>query len=381
MLKPRFKGRAKFLVQPAPSFAHPDNIRYGTAVAEGSVDNTFGTLNTPSIAYAKFSPEFQWNSQLGWIGGLFWDGRASNLLEQAGKPILNPVEMAMPSQWAVVSRLKENNKYVKRFLKLYDIDLDTIPSYELAPREVIPPPEVFAAFDAVSKAIAAFEKSKTFNKFNSKYDYVVAGMTLFNDRERAGFELFNGKAKCSVCHWSETTKTPAGDDFPALFSSFTYQNIGVPENVNIPGTPFPHEGIGGREDIAASDREGLLVGAFRVMSLRNIELTPPYMHNGALKSLEEVVHFYNTRDVKDRECDSINDPGFAIDCWPPSESSTNVITGLMGDLGLTVEEEQDIIAFLRTLTDNYPRWGNRKGLNDPNVPRKTPSPFDASFLP
>ncbi len=368
-------------IQPAPSFAHPDNIRHGSVVAEGSVHGRFGTLNTPALAYGRFSPFFRWDNQFGWLGGVFWDGRAKNLSDQAGKPILNPLEMAMPSKWAVASRLQENPKYVKKFRKIYDLDIEAIPSYELAPRNITPPPGVFSVFDALSKALASFQNSSTFNKFNSKYDYVIAGQTNFNDKEKMGFELFNGKAQCARCHFSSMGNAPDGSEFPALFSSYTYLNIGAPYNINIQNQPPPHPGIGGREEVKRSDKEGKLLGAFKVPTLRNVALTPPYMHNGVLSSLNEVVHFYNSRDTKFRVCTSVNDAGFSIGCWPTPEFPESMVFGAVGDLELSAEEEASIVAFLHTLTDNYPVWGNINGLDDPNVPPGTPSPFTASIFP
>jgi cytochrome c peroxidase len=76
------------------------------------------------------------------------------------------------------------------------------------------------------------------------------------------------------------------------------------------------------------------------MSLRNIAATPPYAHNGYFATLEDVVHFYNTRDVADAG-------------WPAPEVTQNVNTDELGNLGLTAEEEAAIVAFLKTLTDGY----------------------------
>jgi cytochrome c peroxidase len=372
-------GKFRERKQPAVSFADPDNIRNGTAVADGSVAGKFGTLNTPSAGYAAFSPFFHWDADEGlYVGGQFWNGRANSLAEQAAQPPLNPVEMAMPSKWAVVTRLKDNRRYVQLFKKIYDIDLDLIPAYEQAPAGLTPPPGVFAAYDAMTRAIGEFEKSRTFNRFDSKFDFVMAGVTEFSEQEQRGFELFTGdKALCSGCHVTDMTFAPDGNLFPALLTDFTYDNLGVPRNENIPGNPEPNPGLGGRPDIAARDPAGSEIGKHKVMSLRNIALTPPYMHNGAFSTLEEVVHFYNTRDVKPRVCTDINDPGFGDDCWPEPEFAATINVDELGDLGLTAEEEADLVAFMRTLTDNYPEWGK-----DPRVPRGTPSPYaDVPFPP
>jgi len=363
--------------QPSLSFADPDSIQSGTTVAEGSVSGQFGMLNTPSAGYAAFSPFFHWDGSEGlYVGGQFWNGRARTLAEQAAQPPLNPAEMAMPSKWAVVTRLLKNTHYVKLFKKLYSIDLTLIPAFKLAPADQPAPPGVVAAYDAMARAIAEFEKSRVFNRFDSKFDYVMAGVTRFTQEEQRGFELFTGeKALCSACHVTTLTVAPDGSPFPALLTDFTYDNLGVPRNQNIPGNPEPNPGLGGRPEIAARDPAGNEIGKHKVMSLRNIELTPPYMHNGAFQTLEQVVHFYNTRDVKPRVCTDINDPGFGNDCWPAAEFPETINRDELGNLGLSAQEEADIVAFMRTLTDNYPRWGNQWGRQDPHVPPGTPSPY------
>ena len=361
---------------PTPGFVDADNVRNDTAVSDGSVDGAFGALNAPSVGYAAFSPYFHWDGSEGlYIGGQFWNGRARTLAEQAQQPFLNPVEMAMPSKWAVVSRLQENRRYVRLFRRLYDLDLDTIASYPDAPADLTPPPGVDEAYRRMSEAIAAFEKSRFFNRFTSKFDYVLAGQTRFSDQEALGFALFQGKAQCAACHTSEATLATDGRLFPPLFTDFTYDNIGMPRNWNIPGAPEPDAGLGGRSDIAAGDPEGRQIGKHKVMSLRNIAVTPPYGHNGVFATLEQVVHFYNTRDTLGQVADN-NDPGFAIDGWPEPEISQNVNHDELGNLGLSATEEAAIVAFLQTLTDGYPSWGN-----DPRVPGGTPSPFAETPFP
>jgi hypothetical protein len=120
--------------------------------------------------------------------------------------------------------------------------------------------------------------------------------------------------------------------------------------------------LGGRPDIVAAMPDGSQVGLHKTMSLRNIAITPPYGHNGVFSNLEQVVHFYNTRDTLGRVGSNTN-AGFGIMGWPPPEISSN----------LNVAQ---IVAFLETLTDNYPAMGG-----DPNVPPGTPSPFANTPLP
>jgi cytochrome c peroxidase len=364
---------------PAAGFVDPDNVRDGSAVSKGSVAGASGALNSPSASYARFSPHFHWDGEEGlYIGGQFWNGRAANLAEQAMGPPLNPLEMAMPSQWAVVSRLKENLAYVQQFRTLYDIDLDAIPSNESATPDLTPPPGVQETYERMARAIGEFEKSRVFNRFTSKYDYVMAGMTEFTEQERTGLELFNNdKSQCSECHSSEPSKAPGGGFLPPLFTDFSYDNLGLPRNINIAGNPDPDLGLGGRADIAARDPKGEELGKHKVMGLRNIALTAPYMHNGVLATLKDVVHFYNTRDTKPRTCRDINDPGFGSECWPAPEIAQNVNDEELGDLGMTEEEELALVAFMQSLTDGYPDWGQ-----DPKVPPGTASPFaEVAFPP
>ncbi len=363
---------------PTPGFVDPDNVGTGSAVSAGSPPGTKGALNTPSAGYAMFSPPFHWDADEGlYIGGQFWNGRANSLADQAKGPPLNPVEMAMPSEWAVVTRLRENPVYVERFRAIYAIDLDRIPGKEAAPAGDSAPEGVHAGFQAMAEAIAAFEKSRVFNRFTSKYDFVMAGLAELTEQERIGLELFNSeKSQCAECHVTTPSPVPGGQVLPPLFTDFSFDNLGLPRNVNIPGNPAPDLGLGGRADIAARDPQGAELGKQKVMGLRNIDLTPPYMHNGALRTLKQVVHFYNTRDTKPRVCADLNDPGFGRDCWPEPEVSQNVNTDELGDLGLSEEDELALVAFMQTLTDGYPDWGG-----DPRVPPGTPSPYAEVPLP
>lgn len=359
----------------APGFVDPTNVETGTFVSKGSVAGKTGGLNTPSSGYAAFSPYFHWDGDDGlFIGGQFWDGRAPDLKTQAGMPFMNPVEMAMPSKWAIVSRLKENSFYRKAFASIYQINLDFIPEYENAPASAVAPAGVLAVFDALTRAIAKFEKSPTFNRFTSKFDFYLAGKTELTAQENRGLTLFTGKAMCSSCHISNPSIATNLSPLPPLFTDFSYDNIGLPRNTRIPGNPEPNLGLGGRPEIA-SITVGSEIGKHKVMTLRNIAVTAPYGHNGVFATLEQMVHFYNTRDVLGK-VESDQAPGFGTTGWPAPEVVANVNDEELGDLGLTEGEEADIVAFLKTLTDDYPTWGK-----DPKVPMGKPSPFSETPFP
>jgi cytochrome c peroxidase len=235
------------------------------------------------------------------------------------------------------------------------------------------------SYENIARAIAAYEASSEVNQFSSKYDASLAGQAELTTEEKQGLALFNGKAGCAGCHPS----TPGPYSDHPLFTDFTYDNLGVPRN---PDNPFYHEpdfnpvtppsdwvdlGLGGFLESGSSD---LVVdhpawvamasdnyGRQKVPTLRNVakiqggNAPKAYMHNGYFKSLWAVVHFYNTRDTKDTCPDEFTTEkdALAMDCWPEPEYAQTVNTEELGDLGLTSEEEDAIVAFLKTLSDGY----------------------------
>lgn len=323
------------------NFVDPANVAdpVNSVVSLGSDRSLHGSRNSPSAAYAAFSPPFHWDDvEALYVGGQFWDGRASSLADQAKQPFLNPVEMALPSKAAVLARLvSEDNPnrdaYKKLFKRVYGVDISVY--------ETPNAPGVDSTYDNLADAIAEFEKTRFFSPFTSKFDYFLAGKARLTAAEQRGLDLFNGKAMCNLCHVSDVARTPDGKIIPPLFTDFTYDNIGIPKSTHpmLANNP-PDYGLGGRADIAAVDPTGAERGKFKVMSLRNIAVTPPYAHNGFFATLEDIVHFYNTRDVRSEN-------------WPPAEVLENVNMDELGNLGLTAQEEADLVGFLETLTDGY----------------------------
>ena len=244
--------------------------------------------------------------------------------------------------------------------------------------------EVAVAFDAMVEAIVSFESSATFNRVDSKFDYEAAGITPYNGAEQRGADLFDGAAQCGLCH---STEGIDGANSPALLTDFSYDNLGVPTNPQIPGGPGFDPGLLANPylEIVRGEASTIdeLEGRHKVLSLRNIALTPPYMHNGVFKTLEEVVHFYNTRDVLARclQPEDASNPGLGTSCWPSGEFHDTRNTAELGNLGLSAEDEADLVAYLKTFTDNYPLWGNRYGLKDANVPKRSPSPLLTALFP
>lgn len=302
---------------PTAGFADPDRK---LPVSEGAVPGRFGGRNAPSAAYAAYSPVFHWDKASGlYIGGQFWDGRAPDLAAQAKGPFLNPVEMNN-TKGGVVTAVRNSN-YADLFKKVYGFkSLNNVDS----------------AYNLIAKAIAAYEKTTEVNQFSSKYDLYLKGQVKLTAQETRGLLLFNGKGNCAACHPSES----ADGITPPLFTDFSYDNLGVPRNMEFPfhsmvPSPYPDLGLGA----ALPKPNPNEYGKFKVMSLRNIAETAPYSHNGYFKTLKDIVHFYNTRDVL---------------AWPdPADYPDTVNNTELGNLGLTAQEESDIVAFLQTLTDGY----------------------------
>ena len=322
-------------------------------VSQGSDPALFGGRNTPSAAYAAFSPAFRFDEVAGlYVGGQFWDGREMSLAGQAAGPFRNPVEMAMADKSAVVLALQNtlvDPDYQTLFAAAYETEdgpflLDAVDGTSNQ--------AVLEAYDLMAKAIGEFEKTQFFNKFNSRYDdYLFNGIPLTKDEEK-GLKLFEGKGKCALCHISQASTAPNGGPMPPLFTDFTYDNLGVPKNLfieDLAGPQDPDLGLGGA--LGENPAEGANIGKFKVMTLRNIEITAPYAHNGVFQTLEQIVHFYNTRDVLGVCLAGNKDPGFGLTCWPAAEVPLNMNVAELGDLGLTDMQEAHIVAFLKTLTD------------------------------
>ena len=315
-------------------FVDPVNATTGTPVSEGVVPGRFGGRNSPSAGYAAFTPLFTLKG--GIQGGQFWDGRALDLAEQARGPFLNPVEMNNTSEAQVIGKIEQ-----RPYANLFE---------DVCGPDAFAPGNVGDSYICMSEAIAAFESTEFFSPFTSKFDAVQAGLASFTPQEAEGRALFTGNAKCAHCH---TAKVGGGQ--PVLFTDFKYHNIGLPENriiFDLVGGPFTDLGLGAIEEV----NDPKQYGKFKNPHLRNIELTPPYMHNGVLRTLKEVVHFYNTRDVL-AVCDPALgnlDPGFGDTCWAAPEIPETMDSSFLGDLNLTDAEEDAIVAFMLTFTDGYP---------------------------
>lgn len=316
---------------PRAAFTDPDDSE---PTSNGVLKKRFGSRNSPSVAYAAFSPVFHFDEEEGlFVGGQFWDGRAADLVEQAKAPFLNQLEMHNRNINQVVQAVRQA-PYANLFRQVFGgASLNR-------GREA-------QAYQQIAEAIAAYETTEEVSPFTSKFDYYLKGKARLTRRELVGLELFNNKAQCAACHPS----TVIGDEPGPLFTDFTYDNLGIPKNwdnpflympkdLNPDGLNFIDLGLGrivALSDPVAAEAE---MGKFKVSTLRNIAVTAPYGHNGLFKSLKEIVHFYNTRDVSGAG-------------WDRPEIPETMNTDELGNLGLTGDEEDALVAFLETLTDGY----------------------------
>jgi len=192
--------------EPTAAFADPGSVDKTSPVSIGADGVSSGTRNAPTASYAAFIPPFATAPPR---GGQFVDGRAASLEEQARAPFLNPVEMNMADESAVVARLSAAD-YADDFRAIFGDDALN---------------DVTTAYTQMVTAIAAFERTDAFSPFSSKFDQ---DPTSFTDDELAGQALFNGKAQCNLCHDS-------GAGNRQVFSDFRYSNLGVPANPALVG--------------------------------------------------------------------------------------------------------------------------------------------------
>ncbi len=252
-----------------PKYAFADTVAFSVGIA-----GKLTKRNTPSVLNMKNRPYY------------FWDGRASSLEEQALMPIQNPDEMGLPIDEAV-KRLNQSKEYRLLFQKIF--------------RQKPNAKNLAAAFSAYEK---------TLETVDSKFDDWSNDLKNLSASEERGRQLFVGdKAKCFDCHRMED------------FTTDEFKNIGLYN-----GKDLNDAGLFNLTN-KETDR-----GKFKTPGLRNIAVTAPYMHNGMLTTLEQVVEYYD------------HPQKFVPD-------AINIDNALKEPLGLTDREKKDIVAFLKTLTD------------------------------
>ncbi len=364
------------------------------SVFRGARPQRFGNRKPPSAAYATFSPIFHFDLvRRRFVGGNFWDGRATGEVlgnpsaDQALGPFLNQVEQNMTDMATVIDHVARS-EYARLFDQVWGRgSLDYDPDI---------PATVETVYDRIGLSIATFEASSEVNQFSSQFDaYWTSSLAAGDDPEDIGLgrgdkqvldpqnilneQEFDGLIEfgkfCARCHVSHR---PGPGGVAPLFTSFGYSNIGVPKNPDNPfydmdlvflddGTPINPLGDAyidyGLGDFLRTRVEWEAMafendGKFKIPTLRNVDrrigkgVPKAYMHNGVFKSLKEVVQFYNSRDVPQEG-------------WAPPEVDRNVsravLAGVpMGNLELSEEQEDAIVAFMKTLSDGYQIRNNRR---------------------
>lgn len=315
---------------------------------------SIGDRNTPTAAYAAFSPDFKFGSRTrvknqsagignytGFIGGQFWDGRAQDLAAQAEGPPLNPGEMNMPNKAAVLERIKENADYVRAFETLFAADILN---------------NADTAYDAMAEAIGEFEFNdrETFYPQDSKFDASLNGDYFYDPNSKAalGKALFFGSDfTCASCHQLREIGVKG-----EMFTGFEYHNIGVPENTllrAINGAEGPDLGLFNNPIVNEKSDANNHKGKFKVPTLRNVAITAPYMHNGVFNELETVLKFYEHAKLR-----ALQQPDVSLNpetgmAWAEPEVNENIEHDILGknDSNLTPENIEALVCFFMSLTD------------------------------
>lgn len=282
-------------------------------------------------------------------GGLFWDGRADTLQDQAPFPLLDPREMDGGSIERVAGKLS-HAAYAERFVGLFGDGIFSSPRLLVSE----------AMF-----AVARYQfEDPSFHPYTSKYDYWLEGKARLSESELRGLLLFNDpkKANCAGCHLDQPTR----DGLPPLFTDHQYEALGVPRNAALADNKNPAYfdlGICGRKDMA---RQTQYCAMFLTPTLRNVATRHAFFHNGVFHTLQQVLDFYNFRDtnpekIYPRGADSTVQKYDDI----PEAYRANVDVAdppfdrhLGDEPAMTAQDEADITAFLKTLTDGYKPKGS-----------------------
>jgi len=283
-------------------------------VTSEGINKLTGTRNAPTVANAAFN-HLQ-----------FWDGRSPSLEDQSTHPFVNPVEMGLTSHDPILAIVRADEKYKKQFKDAFNIEAAAI------------------TMTQVSQAIAAFERTQIYG--DSPFDrYWFGGdKAAMTSQQIRGFDVFLNQGRCVSCHVVEQDN--------ALFTDGRFHNIGAGINriqgdvprfvtaflgakhagvdVDVKVLSDPHSSELGR---FAIDDQVDSIGAFKTPTLRNVELTAPYFHDGSLKTLREVVVHYNNGGVT-KAGDPVND----------------YLSGGIRPLDLTDAQIDDLVAFMEALT-------------------------------
>lgn len=315
-----------------------------------------GLRAVPSLKYLQVVPQFtehffdneddaDESVDNGPSGGLMWDGRADSAHAQASFPLLSPFEMGNATPEEVVAEVLRAG-YGARLQAIYG-------------DEIVDDPK--ATFTGVLKALEVFQQDyRTFYPYSSKYDAYLAGRATLTPQEARGLELFNEptKGNCAACHISER----GNDGTPPQFTDFGLIAIGVPRNPAVPANADPSYFDLGLCGPLRTDLEGRIdyCGLFRTPTLRNVATRQTFFHNGVFHDLRKVVEFYVQRDTNPERWYA-RDPDGSVrkfdDLPAVYHENINVEPPFDRHPGeppaLSESEIEDVVAFMRTLTDGY----------------------------
>ncbi|OWJ63785.1 cytochrome-c peroxidase [Inquilinus limosus] len=315
-----------------------------------------GVRAVPSLTYLQAVPPFTehfFDSEddsdesvdNGPTGGLTWDGRVDRGADQAAIPLLSDFEMGNTGPDAVVAKALAAG-YGAALQHIYGADV-------LNDRK--------ALYAGILKAFEVYEQdAASFYPYSSKYDAWLAGAATLTAQEARGLDLFNDPAKgnCAECHISQR----GNDGTPPQFSDYGQIAIALPRNMQIPANADPSYfdlGVCGPQRTDLKDRPEYC-GLFRTPSLRNVALRRTFFHNGVFHSLHDAVAFYVTRETDPGRWYPRNPDG-SVRVYDdlPAQYAENInrdppFDRHLGDApALTEAEIDDVVAFLKTLTDGY----------------------------
>jgi len=327
---------------PATAFSSQNGSSNG--LPRGSRRGRFARRTAPSLLYLRYVPSFRYHQEgddpvVQPFGGLFWDGRVDTVRDLGRQPLLNPDEMNNRDGRRVAAEIARGS-YAAAFARVFPGALDD--------------PE--ATLAAVGKALEAFLIADDMAPFSSKYDDFIRGRARLTAQETEGMRLFKDPAKggCLGCHvFNEAVRDPVA----SMFTDYGYDAVAIPRNDRAPPPKKPEKpdlGLCERTDRATPSDDVASCLYFRTPSLRNVAVRSSFMHNGAFRSLRDVVAFYATR---------ASDPkrwyrsGVPFDSVPAKYRGRVNLTSppynrKAGDPPALDEREIDaVVAFLRTLTD------------------------------
>lgn len=296
------------------------------------INKLTGTRNAPPVANSAY------------FSLLFWDGRSPDLEDQSKHPFVNPIEMGLPSHDPILAIVRSDPDYVAAFRQVFGKDGSAITLAE------------------VQQAIAAFERTLVFG--NSPFDrwYFGGDGSAMSESAVRGFTVFQQDGRCISCHVVESDQ--------ALFTDNRFHNIGVGINAIQDQVPrladaflgAKAKGIDVDQVVLSDQRTSELgrfaitdvldeMGAFKTSTLRNVAVTAPYMHDGSIATLRDVVVHYNNGGVT-KEGDPVNP----------------YLSGGIRPLNLTDQQIDDLVAFLEALTS--PEFATARTAANGSVPAR-----------